>query len=102
MEARCTCTIEEQGPGTFVRPDAGYRKPNPHCVHCGGKGFVEVTMPSEKEIKAVWIGICPICGFKNGVHLQLKRKLPPVGRRDAPPCLNEGCSRERVSWVKIG
>jgi|GEM_PF-2570552 hypothetical protein len=92
MEAQCPCVSGEE------------RVPKPDCERCGGSGFCKVSFPDETEVKAFWIGRCPVCGSENGGYVQFEGKNSPLEdeyeKENPPVCFNDACSSDYVQWIK--
>lgn len=104
MDARCPCTMDQVGRGHWEKSPDGYYLPTPDCPQCGGSGVLPIQFPDEDAVEAFWIGRCPLCGSRNGGHLQLKGcKSPrddPYEQQWPPPCCNDSCPQEHVEWIR--
>ncbi len=89
--------------GFKATPDTGYLDPDPECKHCSGKGFQQVSYPAEKDVEAVFVGICPNCKSENGFHFQFKGCRPPyIEPHDGfPPCMDDDCPTEYCEWIEL-
>ncbi len=99
--ARCVCTLEDRGDGSWVKPMDGYLEPDPKCELCGGTGEIPIHFPKESECEAVWVAYCAKCGDEiPSIHFQLKGEPPPDNEEYKPCCLKEDCDGEGV-WRKV-
>jgi hypothetical protein len=85
--------------GVYTRFDGAKLAPDPGCPSCKGEGEIEVTIPEEK-IVAIWVGICPRCGWENGVHIHYQGDdfTDPKNYPFRPSCINDECENDYVEW----
>lgn len=102
MDARCPCTMDCVEADLWVKPEGGYKTPDPTCSRCQGTGKLEATFPDQDMLMAVWLGRCPVCGCTNGGYFQREgdpgpEEGSPLG---APPCINNSCEGRSVIWIR--
>ena len=103
LDARCPCTMLKVDDGKWVKPADGYLEPDPNCEECKGTGFLEVKFDkNDDNVEAVWVGVCPECGFESGIHLQYKGCSAPSSDMigGVPACMNNDCINDYCEWIK--
>ena len=105
---RCRCTMEELGDRKWFKPhkdnpnldDEGYFLPDPNCTACKGTG----QLPKPKIIvgdgaESTYIGICPLCGYENGIAFEYPNISLSLDDFDKAPCKNKECPNEYCEWI---
>ncbi len=95
--------MEEMGENRWVRPYFGPYPPDPNCPKCKGTGKEKIRVIfSPDKADSVWVGICPICGEENGIHLHYDKFAgKEVKLYEDVPCLNKDCPNEFVTFVRL-